>query len=374
MKVLHSIYQFKKIRRVLWWLSVDNYLHCLASFIDNFTNFVLTEKPLQKFFYFDDRDGNIEHWVQSEYARQFIELNGIHKDHIYLVEDYMNQAFLKRSKSIDFSKKENIVAFNPKKGIETTKVIISQAPDIDWRPIQNMTPDQVQELLAKCKVYIDFGNHPGKDRIPREAALAGCVIITGKRGSAANDIDINIPTEFKFDEKVTSPFSIIKKIREIFVNFEENFHKQRSYRDKILDDKSRFSMEVAKAFSLQNIFNLPQIVAIANGINDNNLHFANFLFKTENKFLPLFIIDDNFSKDSRQDNLKYIRREGNSSYIYFDNKKRLEIISSEDAKFLYLEGRIKKFALFSQNDKEVKDFEENFQLKSEDIIIAKIAE
>ena len=47
-----------------------------------------------------------------------------------------------------------------------------------------MTPEQVVDLMSESKVYIDFGNHPGKDRIPREAVINGCCVITGVRGSA----------------------------------------------------------------------------------------------------------------------------------------------------------------------------------------------
>jgi len=39
------------------------------------------------------------------------------------------------------------------------------------------------------QVYIDFGHHPGQDRLPREAVQCGCVVITGKRGSG-NQINI----------------------------------------------------------------------------------------------------------------------------------------------------------------------------------------
>lgn len=54
--------------------------------------------------------------------------------------------------------------------------------------------------MSKSKVYIDFGNHPGKDRIPREAAISGCIVITGKRGAAAFAEDVCIPETYKFDE------------------------------------------------------------------------------------------------------------------------------------------------------------------------------
>jgi hypothetical protein len=38
------------------------------------------------------------------------------------------------------------------------------------------------------------------DRLPREAALAGCVVITNREGAAANDEDVPLPTRFKFHD------------------------------------------------------------------------------------------------------------------------------------------------------------------------------
>ena len=46
--------------------------------------------------------------------------------------------------------------------------------------------------------YIDFGPHPGMDRLPREAALAGCVVITNCEGAANFQEDLPLPSEFKF--------------------------------------------------------------------------------------------------------------------------------------------------------------------------------
>lgn len=59
------------------------------------------------------------------------------------------------------------------------------AQDLRWVPLIGMTTEEMRSCMSKSKVYIDFGNHPGKDRIPREAAISGCIVITGKRGAAA---------------------------------------------------------------------------------------------------------------------------------------------------------------------------------------------
>ncbi len=246
-----TLYMTKLSQRVFWWLSVDNYIGNVASTIGaRMSNALASHMP--KIFYFGKDDGDIDHWVQSEYARQFVKLNGVPDYKIYMVEDYLNQAFLSRAARVDLTAKKNFVAYNPKKGFEVTQQLIKLAPDIDWRPIENMTPAQVQELLAAAKVYIDFGNHPGKDRIPREAAISGCVVITGRRGAAANDVDINIPTEFKFDERTADARNIIDKIREVFDDFDAAYEKQAAYRARIRDDKNRFAREVSEAFHIKN--------------------------------------------------------------------------------------------------------------------------
>ena len=36
------------------------------------------------------------------------------------------------------------------------------------------------------------------DRLPREAALAGCIVLTNREGAANFDKDVPIPSEFKF--------------------------------------------------------------------------------------------------------------------------------------------------------------------------------
>ena len=43
---------------------------------------------------------------------------------------------------------------------------------------------QIINIFKKTKIYLDFGYHPGKDRMPREAVLFNNCIITNKRGSA----------------------------------------------------------------------------------------------------------------------------------------------------------------------------------------------
>jgi hypothetical protein len=205
---------FKNIRKGVWFLSVDNYylskvyekilfldfnkLDLLSNKIEKLAiKFPYEKAPLLKLADF--------YLFQSYYAIDHFK----NLEHKYYLSDYLNKDFLKIE--TDLSNKEDIVAFNPKKGYNFTKKIIESNKDIKFIPLINMSREEVIKTLQKAKVYIDFGNHPGKDRLPREAAVLGCCVITGTRGSAAFFEDVPIPNEYKFEDKEENIPKIVDK-------------------------------------------------------------------------------------------------------------------------------------------------------------------
>jgi len=284
---------------------------------------------------------------------------------IKTIETPMSQNFLSQANQIDLGKKKIFVAYNPKKGFEITQHLMKLAPDINWRPIQNMTPAQVQELLAQAKVYIDFGEFPGLERLPREAILSGCVVITGKRGAAVNDIDINIPDEFKFDMQATQQ-DIIKKIREVFKNFAEAHDAQKAFRDKELNAQKNFVTEVANAFGIKEL--PPPSVAFTQGVNNEIIFLAKELWRS-GSFVSKFIVDDDKTTEEAVINSGgLIVRDKNRNYLRL-GENFIEIITRDDAKFLYLEGRIKKFALFEPTDAELDELKNFYEPNYSDVLI-----
>ncbi len=109
-----------------------------------------------------------------------------------------------------------------------------------------MNRAQLKELMLKSKLYIDFGYHPGKDRIPREAAILGCCIITNKRGSAKFSKDMPINEEFKFNENNFSAIS--EKIEECFNNYILNLDKFERYRQEIRLQEFEFVKQLEVLF------------------------------------------------------------------------------------------------------------------------------
>ena len=94
-----SYFAYRRIHKIFWWMSVYNYIANIATQIMNRTENALAA-PMPKLFYFQSDD--TIHWIHSEYARRFLELNGIPKKQTCFVGDYLSQAFLTRANKIDF--------------------------------------------------------------------------------------------------------------------------------------------------------------------------------------------------------------------------------------------------------------------------------
>jgi hypothetical protein len=173
---------------------------------------------------------------------------------MYYLSEYLNPEFLKTQPTL--SKKEDLVAFNPKKGATFTKKIISFAKKkrkferVEFIPIINMSRSEVINTLLKAKVYIDFGNHPGKDRLPREAAILGCCVITGKRGSAAFYEDVPIPDEYKFEDIEENVPSIVEKIYDCITEFDRRYKDFENYRKIIKYEPQKFIEDLKKIFTV----------------------------------------------------------------------------------------------------------------------------
>ena len=251
--------RFEHIQKSIWWLSVDNYLQCrkLNSSIGYRIKKLVLKRQLllpKKLFKFKGKSANrIFHLYQSEYAREFLEKNGVWQNKTYL-SDYLNSTFFNQKPEVENEKKRaDQIVYNPAKGLEFTQKLIAHRPEWRWVAIQKMSPEEVYLLLKESKVYIDFGHHPGKDRLPREAVTAGCCLITGKQGAAANSVDIPIPPRYKFDESVVSLDAILKRIDFCLRDYENSVGDFETYRKTILSEEKEFEI------CIRNIFLSPEI-------------------------------------------------------------------------------------------------------------------
>lgn len=228
---------YSKMTKYLWWLSVDNYVQPYnMSFRAKLRDLILKRTVFNRGI----------HLVQSEYARLFVENRySPKKGRVLYLSDYLNKDYFMASADLP---KKNVILYNPKKGYEFTSKLKEYITEYQWIPLCNLTNAEMRDLLTTSKVYIDFGNHPGKDRIPREACVSGCCVITGRRGSANNPIDIPISDEFKFEDSVENFQAIHDKITQCMTDFENETKKFDSYRERTRQEEEDFMQDVLKVF------------------------------------------------------------------------------------------------------------------------------
>lgn len=209
---------YSNMKKAIWWLSVDN----------NHGKFQ------------DFSNSSITHFYQSFYALNFLQKNGVEK---YLpLFDYIHAKYT--DSTYDISQKQNIVCYNPVKGLGITNQIKSLNPDINFTPIVGMEESQIIDLLKISKVYIDFGHHPGRDRIPRESAILGNCVITNSLGAAGFYNDIPVGKQYKTDNVE----EIGTSIRNCFENFESVIDEFSIYRSSIKNQKEQLHNLVKQYF------------------------------------------------------------------------------------------------------------------------------
>jgi hypothetical protein len=169
----------------------------------------------------------------------------------YLADEYV-QAIGRPSRR----QRDNLLVYNPAKGRRQTQLILralahSSGPRTQMIPLVGMTREQVRDVLGRAKVYIDFGGHPGKDRIPREAAAMGACVIVNRRGSAGNSVDIPIPNEFKIDDRRRGfEMLVVERIKTLMTDFDRHTRSFDAYRQAIAREPASFAEDVRTLFPL----------------------------------------------------------------------------------------------------------------------------
>ena len=219
--------RFEQARVAIWWLSVDNY--------------------------FRWRKGDNLAWLrscaninlaQSAYAMHFLESRAF-QNRLFLT-DYVADVFSRQDHAVP---RIPAVRFNPRKDRAINALRRTRGADsIDWIALAGMDAGSLAEAMSLISVYIDFGNHPGRDRMPREAALKGAVVITGRRGAAAFVEDVPLPPRFRLDDAApgfeAEAIALIRQITTDPVAYSNALEEQRAYQAWAMDAKARFDAEV----------------------------------------------------------------------------------------------------------------------------------
>ena len=229
-------------QRAVWWLSVDNGMA--------FNTEMLKVDYRERFF----EDSDLVHLHQCDYARTFLQSNRAAT--YFPLSDYTDQDFVNRSlissNNPRISDRSNTICYFPNKGAQLAATFIEQksalSQPVNFLPICEMTKAQVRDALFDARLYIDFGHHPGKDRVPREAAIAGAVVLLHAAGAARHFSDHPLRPDYFFTKDDVMTGRLLEKVSRILENIEMHFDAQRSYRDAILHEREKFDFEVRSYF------------------------------------------------------------------------------------------------------------------------------
>lgn len=186
---------------------------------------------------------NIVHVCQSHYAFEMLRERQHDLSEVFMLGDYTRDIFCDDGR---IPPKEDLVAYFPAKGHEFAQRVIDACPELEFVAIQNMSPAEVRASLLRAKVYIDFGHHPGKDRMPREAVVSGCCVITSSdRGASRYFEDIPIPDRYKFSTRHFAPDDVARQVRACVEEYSARCGDFELYRAVVRREKSEFVEQVS---------------------------------------------------------------------------------------------------------------------------------
>lgn len=259
------IYQFPKMRHVVWWLSWDFYTAQFASYnvpfslkrrgVNDFLRKVLYW-PLYIKYSIQDYKGRIlkterdfreaYHLFNCEYVRQNIEAHGALKERTH----FLCGPITDNTTSINEYEKEDLIIYGVAKADPTLigKITeeLKKRQRVDLCPIADMSKDEVENAMKKAKVYFDMGTFPGPERMPREAVSHYCNIVVANEGSARNCIDFPIPQKYKVDKKDSN--RIVDTILELLNDYDVHLNEFDDYRAHVRRQKDRFELDVLEIF------------------------------------------------------------------------------------------------------------------------------
>lgn len=213
----------------LWWLSVDNF-------------------PLSKLHTLQNQRlmRECRHLCQSEYAADFVRRHGASS--VSMLSDEID---LQTNEALSpISKRTNDLCFLPNKSAGADELLEQLSQEFSIVQLKNMNRSQITETLLDTKIFLDFGHHPGKDRVPREAALCGVIPVVRAEGAARFEQDVPLPKELLIESRAffDGP-EFASRLHNILNNAEEFDEALGRYRAKIASEKQTFDSEIQALIS-----------------------------------------------------------------------------------------------------------------------------
>jgi len=265
-----KIHRFRKTKRIIYWLAVDNYV--LSLYKPSKINFIsyiarnylfdshnivnaLTTKTFKVYYnafvakyvksLIDSRKISIPkadlHIAQSMYAKEFLLSHGIDNNGIMLLREPLEEEFLDIAKKVKHDTKTNVIAWNSRKAYPAALKLMNILRKRGYTVLElkNVGRERMIKILFKSKVFIDVGIHPGRDRPPREAVAMDNIVIVNNHGGCYYYEDCMIPTDFKlnccFDCEINYN-EYVESIENYLENYEYYIKKFQEFKQYVLQE------------------------------------------------------------------------------------------------------------------------------------------
>lgn len=245
----------------IWWLSVDNntkrssfcwkvffFATLLARVVKNWHYYkkrfgeAIVKTLQMKQYDFNAEPQNVNHLCASHYAYDFVSKRSKRK--IYLCIEPISKIFLEKFDEqkglLNSVQRSNVILYNPRKSGAFVQKLSEIASDLDFVPLKGLNQEELIEMYKTSKLYVDFGPFPGAERIPKEAALFGCCVITGRNGASDFYGDVPIPDEYKFANYAQQVDLVVAKIRDVLKNYEAKKSDFDEYRKMVITLEGNF--------------------------------------------------------------------------------------------------------------------------------------
>lgn len=165
------------------------------------------------------------------------------------ISDCLNDIFFET-----FSQEQNrkdIVLYNPVRVKMTNfqETVMSKCTTelgIRFQMLEGYTQSELIDVFRHSKLYIDFGVFSGRERLPREALMCGCCILTSKLGASAYHEDNTIPDKYKVDSIGVA----IQSIKYILHNYELCKLDFDESRELLRQDRQNYASEVKNFYEI----------------------------------------------------------------------------------------------------------------------------
>jgi hypothetical protein len=229
-------------RKYLWWLSFDyavRSIYKLSMHCESIPDFLNQQ--------------SITSLAQSAYQAEVLRALGVDQSKIGMLSDYIKLPPLVAEPAQAVNPGEKLVyGFNPKKCKSLSDNFAALHPSATPCPLVNLTRLELLETLGACHAYIEFGNLPGKDRMPREALLLGKPVLIRKQGAGMFPEEWDLPEDCYFDTSEIYDGSLFSRLSRLTAHPKDFHQEAERARSHIHGERERFRSQCEQVFSSHN--------------------------------------------------------------------------------------------------------------------------